>query len=158
MPAKRLQRLTAVCFAVLYGVVGVTGASLHYLLTDPTLLWSSSADGSVGYYHTHGPDYHGHFHRHAHHGHHSHDAHVAQRSAGQSPDETSLSSEESSHQPHACPLLTLVSTLNLTQAGGCAVLIVHNTPVARTFECDVIRVVNVAHKSFPRGPPSRVIA
>jgi hypothetical protein len=158
MSATRLHKLTAVFFAVLYGVVGFTGETLHYLATDPALLWSGSQSGV--YYHTHGPDYHGHFHRHTHdgHHHHSHVASVAERRAAQSPDEISLTSAESSHQPHACPLLTLVSTLKLSQAGCVPAAIILDALVAPSHEYEAVRAHKLALEAYPRGPPGRSFA
>jgi hypothetical protein len=161
MSATRLHKLTAVSFAVLYGVVGFTGETLHYLLTDPALLWSGSQSAESGvYYHTHGPDYHGHFHRHTHdgHHHHSHAAGVAERRAAQSPDEVSLTTAESGHQPHACPLVTLVSTLKLSQAGCAPAAIMLDALIAPSHERDDVWAHEVALDAYPRGPPARCMA
>ena len=81
MSTMRMHRLTAIYLVVLYGVVGITGESLHYLVVNPTAIWSSPPSGEVVvYYHTHGPDYHGHFHRHVHTADHSHSAPAARTS------------------------------------------------------------------------------
>jgi hypothetical protein len=154
MSATRLHKLTAVLFAVLYGVVGFTGESLHYLLTDPTLLWSSAqSTESAVFYHTHGPDYHGHFHRHSHHGPHSHAVGTADHDAGQQTGAFAFKSDASSHEAHACPLLVLVSTLKLGQAGSCATTILLDSLVSPRCECYVVRQIDVSFDSFARGPP-----
>jgi hypothetical protein len=160
MSATRLHKLTAVFFAVLYGVVGFTGETLHYLATDPALLWSASQSADSGvYYHTHGPDYHGHFHRHTHDGHHhSHAASVAERRAAHSPDGISLTSAESGHRPHACPLLTLVSTLKLSQAGFAPAAMILDALIAPSHQSDDARSHVVAIEAYPRGPPAHSCA
>jgi hypothetical protein len=149
MAASRLHTLTRLFLAVLYGVVGFTGESLHYLLTDPALFSSSAQPASSSYYHTHGPDYHGHFHRHA---------HDESRHGSQSADRTSLTADESTHHPHACPLLTLVSTLKLSHADYRAVSIVLERQIAPCFECVVVGASEIALNSYPRGPPTQRFA
>ena len=70
MSATRLHTLTTIYLAALYGVVGLTGESLHILATDWKAIWSTtSSTETEGYYHAHFPDNHVHFHRHANHGH-----------------------------------------------------------------------------------------
>jgi hypothetical protein len=157
MSATRLHKLTAVTFAVLYGVVGVTGEGLHYLLTDPALLWSGSQSAeSVVYYHTHGPDYHGHFHRHTHDGHHRHVAH--DDDGGRPTDEIAITDERLSHEPHACPALVLVSTLKLAHGGCCLAEIILDSFVSATFHSSALRACEVARSFYPRGPPGHSCA
>jgi hypothetical protein len=159
MSATRLHKLTAVSFAVLYGVVGFTGETLHYLLTDPALLWSGSQSAeSVVYYHTHGPDYHGHFHRHSHDGHHHHSHAAGVAEADRSSDAIRITSEGSSHEPHACPLLVLVSTLKLGQGSICSSALILESLIAPSRECDVVRAYDVASSSSARGPPNGCLA
>jgi hypothetical protein len=159
MSATRLHKLTALCFAVLYGLVGVTGESLHYLLTDPALLWpASQAAHSTAYYHTHGPDYHGHFHRHTHDAHHAHHAFVDERRAAGSHDELSLSDGESTHEPHACPSLALVSTLKIGHSTLCAASVLLDSLVTQAYDRHDVWTFNVAIDFQARGPPSGSLA
>ena len=159
MSATRLHRPTAILLAVLYGVVGLAGESLHYLLTDPALVWSSMPSGeSGGYYHTHAPDYHGHFHRHEHHAHHEHHSHVAVRNTRQPTDEPALTSDLSTHEPHACPLLAVVSTLKLGHAGCCTAATIDDSLITPTFERGTARALAMALHPSARGPPGRSLA
>lgn len=157
MPAKRLKRLTTVYLATLYGVVGLTGGSLHYLASNWIDSWSSSdAVETVVYYHVHAPDNHGHFHRHtvdAHHHHHSHKELVAERNAVQSKEPTAKSSDDQTHKPHACPLLSLVAKLKLLDAGDGSSPIVLDSIGTFTCEAGLLHVPDVVLNSPARGPP-----
>ena len=151
MSATRLKKRTAATFAVLYGLVGVTGEGLHYLLTDPLLFRATEhSHASGGYYHTHGPDYHGHFHRHTHDGHHSH---FASDDAGRPTNGTEITDDGSSHEPHGCPVLVLLSTLKLGHAGACATDIILDTLISATSHCGAVHAIDVSLSSYPRGPP-----
>jgi hypothetical protein len=158
MSATGLHKLTAVFFAALYGVVGLTGDSLHYLISDPSVLWSSAKnEESEGYYHVHAPDYHGHYHRHTHHGHHSHSvttSHHGDRSKHAGLVETS----RGTHHEHACPLLALVSTLKVGHGGCCPASIILDRLVAPIWEAEFIPAFEAALNSCPRGPPASTLA
>jgi hypothetical protein len=159
MPSNRLQRLTAIYLVVLYGVVGLTGGSLHYLVADLTDAWSTSDSVEVvTYYHVHAPDYHGHFHRHSNHVHHASaeiarnkPAHRSQRSAAATP-------ERPIHQPHACPLLSLVSALKLVYASGCTPPIFLDLVGTQPLHADSLVATEVVADSLARGPPCALFA
>ncbi len=156
MPGTWLHRLTTIYLAALYGVVGLSGDSLHYLATNFTSFWSESASDSVEtvvYYHVHGPDYHGHFHRHTIHVHHSATAAV-DRAAGQSKHQIAVTCEQSAHQPHSCPLLRLVSTLKLVQAAGLAASHLLDSLVTSLWQADDLIASEVVLESYVRGPPA----
>ena len=159
MSTTRLRSLTAISFAVIYGLVGLTGSSLHYLATDGMWWWSSSPSVvTVVYYHVHGPDYHGHFHRHTHDGHHSHDANVAASEHDRATDHAAIRMPHDPHRAHACPILSLVSTLKLGHASGGTPALVLDTIVAPAFACDVSHAFEVALYWSARGPPSDSLA
>ncbi len=112
MSGRRLHSLTAVLLAVLYGAVGFTGDSIHYLVSDVSSLWATQP-GAGGYFHIHAPDFHGHYHRHIHHGAHSHH-HVMHRTDDATDLGVELTCPSWTHEPHACPALALVSTLKMS--------------------------------------------
>jgi hypothetical protein len=155
MSAKRLHSLTAVYLAVLYGVVGVAGESLHYLATDGWGLWSAETGG---YYHVHAPDFHGHYHRHAHHRDHSHAKAITSKVAGKSELSIVLTASQDTHRPHACPALVLVSTLKLSQMGSFFTPFEFDTVVERVRETNRIVELVSTLCLCPRGPPMSVVA
>lgn len=162
MPAKRLKRLTTVYLAILYGVIGLTGGSLHYLATDWSGFWSGSdAAETVVYYHVHAPDNHGHFHRHtvdAHHHHHSHTKLAADRKAVPSKEPAAKSTDGQAHQAHACPLLSLVSTLKLLHVGDCSSPILPDAIVTRSHQAGLAFVPQLVFNLPARGPPCAFFA
>jgi hypothetical protein len=159
MSIARLHSLTTIYLAALYCVVGLTGESLHYLITDPGVFWASSESAqTVVYYHTHGPDYHGHFHRHTHHEHHSHITNLASHGARHAEKSAAVSTYQIVHQPHACPLLALVSTLKLGSAAGVAANINPDSLITRPCEIGVFFALDSALYSFVRGPPGSFFA
>jgi hypothetical protein len=161
MSATRWHKLTALLLTLLYGVVGLTGEVLHDLVTDPGWLWAVSQPAeSAGYYHWHGPDYHGHFHRHAPGSDHRHDVahhrHVAQNGGGTSGEEDAtafVAWQERIHRPHACPVLTLVSTLALGHGGGCSAALILDVLVTPSREDGMVHPFEVALSFQARGPP-----
>ena len=156
MPGTRLHRLTTIYLAAVYGVVGLTGESLHYLTTDVTGFWSNSPSDEVEtvvYYHVHGPDYQGHFHRYTYHRHLSGATTDVHDKARQGIYDAAIALEGTTHQPHTCPILTLVSTLKLGHAGCCTNSIILDSLVTPTWESGVISAFEVARYSFARGPP-----
>src|SRR4051794_28255052 len=152
MPVTRLHRLTTICLAALYGVVGITGSSLYYLTTDATGDSSRSpSDETVVYFHTHGPGQEGHFHRHTVHRHLSAKTDIHKPRQGKYA--VSITLEGTTHQPHSCAILTLVSTLKLGHAAFCANLIILDSLVTPTWESGTLSAVNVVRCSYARGPP-----
>jgi hypothetical protein len=156
MPA-RLHSLIACLLALLYGLVGATGESLHYLVADLELPGAEhSQDGDdEGYWHSHKPDNHWHHH----HGH-SHKSAVSSDVKAHKPGvkcdclDIALRSPVGAHSPHACPLLTVLSTLKLTHASqvvipdglnGCAEYL------PKSEHCNPPLLV---HHALARGPPS----
>jgi hypothetical protein len=155
MPITRLHRLTTICLAALYGVVGLTGASLYYLTTDATGDSSNSpTDETVVYFHTHGPGQEGHFHRHVVHRHLAGARTDIQHKAHQGQYEGVIALVGNTHQPHSCAILTLVSTLKLGHAAFCANLIILDSFVTPTWESETISAIDVVRFSYARGPPS----
>jgi hypothetical protein len=162
MPAKRLQRLTTCYLAALYGVVGLTGGSLHYLATDWSGFWSrSDSVATVVFYHVHAPDHHGHFHRHtvdAHHHHHAAAKIAADHRKREPKGPTAKSSDGEAHKPHDCALLSLVSTLKLLDAGGRSSPIFLDSICAPTYQAGLLFVPDVVLNSPARGPPCDYLA
>src|SRR4029079_3399477 len=114
MPVARLHRLTTICLAALYGVVGLTGSSLYYLSTDVKGDSSNSpSDETVVYFHTTGPGQEGHFHRHTFHRQLSGATREVHHKGRQGKYDATIALEGITHQPHSCAILTLVSTLKL---------------------------------------------
>lgn len=157
MSATQLYRLTTIHLAVLYGVVGLTGESLHYLSTNPSALWSrTSSSQVVVYYHVHGPDYQGHFHRHVHHGDHSHSA--THEHASREKDGVAITVPQLNHQPHACPLLTLVAKLKLGHADGAAACLALDELITPTCGHEGLATLEVSFSFDARGPPRPFVA
>ena len=159
MPAKRLHRLATYYLATLYGVVGLAGGSLHYLATDSAGFWSNAdAVETVVYFHVHAPDHHGHFHRHTVHTHHAATKIAADREASPSKHPTATTSDGPSHRQHACPLLSLVSTLKLLHAGDCTSTIFLDSIVTATYQAGFLFAPDVVFDSPARGPPCAFLA
>jgi hypothetical protein len=165
MSANRLRTVTALALAALYGAVGITGESIHYLATDAWGVWANLRKVDAGgYYHVHAPDFHGHFHRHSHDGHHSHGGHSHDHAvASHSHESESLEAAfreagAETHHEHACPMLSLVSTLKLSHSSGCIATIILdaiNAPVAelnRRVAFEPLRIL------CARGPPAGIFA
>jgi hypothetical protein len=112
----------------------------------------------VVYYHTHGPDYHGHFHRHVHTADHSHDAPSTTHRSHIDDHSAEFGTEQIAHEPHACPLLSLVSTLKLGNAECGATFVIFSVLVTPTFERGRAIAVDVAFSWDARGPPSHSLA
>jgi hypothetical protein len=155
MRVTGLHRLTTICLAALYGVVGLTGASLYYLTADATgELSNSPSDETVVYYHTHGPGQEGHFHRHTSHRHLSGTTTAVHHNPGHRKNEAGITLEGMTHQPHSCAILTLVSTLKLGHAAVCNNAIFLDLLVTRTWESGITSAFDVVRYSYARGPPS----
>jgi hypothetical protein len=157
MPVTGLQRLTTICLAALYGVVGLTGSSLYYLAMDVTGAGDSSnspSDETVVYYHTHGPGQEGHFHRHTSHRHLSGTTTDVHHNPRPGKNEPTITLEGTPHQPHSCAILTLVSTLKLSHAAVCNNAIFLDSLVTPIWESGTISAVEVVRCSYARGPPS----
>jgi hypothetical protein len=157
MPVTRLHSLTTICLAALYGVVGLTGSSLYYLTTDvPGTGESSSSpsDETVVYFHTHGPGQEGHFHRHTVHRHLSGATTDVHHKGRQGKYEAAIALEGTTHQPHSCAILTLVSTLKLGHTAFCANSIILDSLITPTWESGIISAFDVVRYSYARGPPS----
>lgn len=159
MPRTWLHSLTAVGLAALYGAVGFTGGSIHYLATDAWGIWTrlGQADSDV-YYHVHAPDFHGHFHRHAHHRSHSQNAGIraalaVRHGASQSTHGGIDKPSPDSHESHACPLLSLVSTLKVSHSHTCIATIILDSIVAPSGEASFIATFERTLTLCPRGPP-----
>lgn len=151
----RLKKLTVVYLAVIYGLVGFTGESLHYLVEDISLIASSDpADVSGGYFHSHQPDYHVHFHHYHHHGENQTTAASSRDNSRTEPVGGSLNTGEQFHHLHACPLLTIVSQLKLGQ-GGCVLAIVDfDESHVAVGERNTCRLLEAVFSSLARGPPA----
>jgi hypothetical protein len=164
MSVTRLYSLTAVSLAALYGVLGFAGESLHYLATDVGNLWCSPTVESGGYYHVHSPDYHGHFHRSSDHVGHSHHAGRFHTRVVVKPERekkyrtVSFTTSQDAHPEHACPILTLVSTLKLSHVACCDALVGAELIVAVRRDIECVSAFTVTLNQRPRGPPARDIA
>lgn len=155
MSVTGLHRLTTICLAALYGVVGLTGSSLYYLTADATgELSNSPTDDTVVYYHTHGPGQEGHFHRHTSHRYLSGTTTDVQHNHRHGKNEAAITLEGTTHHPHSCALLTLVSTLKLSHAAVSNNAIFLDSLVTPTWERGIISAMDVVRCSYPRGPPS----
>lgn len=165
----RIHHFAACLLLALYGVVGVTGESLHYLVQATVRTDSAQVDHQTTYYHHHSPDYHGHFHHHehgrVHHhrgesvvGHHGESAVKPQRKVAQrnKPIRDGLKQDVDSHSPHACPLLTISSTLKLGNAWALALIIetTSNRGIHRVWPQTILEQIAYSHPA--RGPPARL--
>jgi hypothetical protein len=143
--------LASICFAVLYGVVGFTGESLHYLSSELIERPSDSqSDEVVVYYHVHAPDFHGHFHKHRVH---RHTGIAAAGTDAKSKTRTSITVEGPKHQQHACPALTLISTLKLLLVGGCTPPIILDSLVTPSTDASIALALKPLLEFQARGPP-----
>ena len=165
-----LRRISIYFWLATYLVVGLGGRSLQQIAIAWSdrcgSLLSASEYGIHAYFHMHLPDFHIHSHR----------VRLASRlddipaclADGQAADErlspASKSGDDSSespqwcptwrlHAPHACPLLSVLSTLELSASAACAVAL-HNQAVSavnpgRLFWLESTRTL--CH--LPRGPP-----
>jgi len=149
----RLKNLTALTLVVLYGLVGMTGVSLHYLADESNLAaFDGPALASGGYFHSHQPDNHLHFHHH-HHGARQVEPTTPQSSVEVGQAATSLGRNYQFHNPHACPLLTLVSQLRLGQGGWVAIRIESDVLHASSGEANLRHAFGLASLVHARGPP-----
>jgi hypothetical protein len=153
----RLHTLTACLVAAIYGLVGVTGESLHYLVTTPDPGGHAAKSGkAAGYFHFHDPDHHLHFH--GHHGHfHVHDAcddaDPETKSSAEDRRGVSQSPPVLSHQPHACPLLSVVSTLKLGHASCLPTTLEFDGRESLRRGHDACLAFDRSLHSLARGPP-----
>jgi len=162
MSATRLHKLTVLFLTLLYGLVGVMGEVLHDLVTDPEVLWVVSQPSErAGYYHWHGPDFHGHFHRQASRSVHRHDVrhhhHIAEEAGGAGDEEQPtavIAWQERIHQPHSCPILSLVSTLAIGYGGERAAALILDLLITPSSEDGIVSAFELAFSSYARGPPS----
>lgn len=153
-----LQRLTVCWLAAVYGLVGLTGESLHYLVEDLGTRGSLSPAASAGYFHCHGPDYHGHLHRNsqatdsAQCGASAHNAEEAGRPDGK------FRPQHNGHEPHACPLLAVVATLKLGHSATAAVFIASEK--SSEFYCAPFSQwqFHATLCNYARGPPAALPA
>ena len=154
MPVARLHRLTTICLAALYGVVGLTGSSLYYLITDVKRDSANSpSDETVVYFHTHGPGQEGHFHRHIVHRHPSGATTVGHHKSRRASYDAAIAGQGPRHQPHSCAILTLVSTLKLSHAPFSTNSLILDSLVTPTWESGVVSSFDVVRYSYARGPP-----
>src|SRR5262245_32648044 len=156
MSARRLHNLTAVCLAVLYGTVGLTGDSIHYLAAYGWRgIVARSHDDTTVYYHVHGPDFHGHYHRHVHRHHQQAIARTTNSDkVGKSLLGVVFKTSKSRHKPHACPALALVSVLKLIHASHRCPRINFDSVVSPVREVTHIAAFEVTLPLYARGPPA----
>jgi hypothetical protein len=153
-----LHRLITIYLAALYSVAGFTGGSLHYLaqnLTGPSAC--SDGDRVVVYYHVHGPDYQGHFHTHIIHWHASNATANLQGTTLRERHDVAIGSEAITHHSHACPLLSLVSTLKLGHGACYSNSILFDPLVTPVWESETGGALVAASFSYARGPPRGVL-
>ena len=161
--SQRLHILATYLLTALYGIVGVWGGSLHYLLTEPEARQSGSRYlAATVYYHHH--DSAGHWHIHHDHAQPSSSPGIrstvhsgARDGAHDEPYRVSLTPNRPLHHLHSCVLLTTVSKLKLGHgsypvrlARPCRSGVVYGElAVTVDFQIDGL--------SLARGPPIRTI-
>ena len=159
----RFQSVTSHFLILFYGIVGLTGESLHYLLQEgiPSLQQvqelSEQTEHSHGYHHSHGPDYHVHYHA----------AHSSKRKISQAakpcypddhrqskdPFEIALQFPANAHTPHACPLLAIVANMKLG-VGGQVSIEIDSKPFEFVSPVNEICSLFYAPRyNLARGPP-----
>ena len=163
----RLHSLTSICLAVIYGLAGVTGESLHYLVQDLQAAFQSKSTPIASWQHVEGKRRpHGFFHIHAPDCQlHYHQGVVADqpqegalagsanaKPAGK-PCQESLNSDREFHTQHACPLLTFVSTLKLGSGSATPVDFEPATSHASLCEISSLLISQSASCHLARGPP-----
>jgi hypothetical protein len=159
MSATRLHSLTAILLATLYGVVGLTGTSLHYLATDVMGVWTEARQvTAVGYYHVHGSSHHRHFHHHEHRLASIHVAAISKSPKNDHAQEGKLRAAHALPHLHECPLLTLVCKLKLSHAVCYTSPIVSDSIVAIAWDANYLPAIEKSAIFCPRGPPSYCIA
>jgi len=162
MPHPKLQTTTAIALAMLYLVVGLAGESLHYLAESAstqvtgaaTESQGSDATHAHGYHHFHGPDFHVHY-------------HGPVKRARNKPSPNSETSKQQrrctgvafeepvgQHQPHACPLLAVLSTLKLGQGELPSWSLETTTCLSVDCERQVSATCGFTRLHLARGPPS----
>jgi hypothetical protein len=159
MPATRLQRLARVTLAGILGVVGVAGGSTHVLINDASEpATAADAVQTVVYFHVHGPDYHGHFHRHVRHVQRGHLASAGYRAAHKSKGGPAFDTDWTNHKPHGCPALCLTAKLKLFHGDGSTPAILKDSLVTGSRQPGVLIVPEVVLDFHARGPPSASLA
>jgi hypothetical protein len=155
MPATRFQRLARVALAGILGVVWVAGGSTHNLFWDVSgPAADSKAVEAVVYFHVHGPDYHGHFHRHTRHVHRGELALAQRRAADTSKGKPAFDSGWTSHAPHDCAILCLAAKLKLFHGGCSTPAILIDSLVTSSRQSGSLLVPEVVLDFHARGPPS----
>lgn len=151
MPAQSLHKPAAILLSLVYVTVGAVGDSLHQLAEQS---WSRGAPEHKhreGFFHSHAPDAHWHFH--------SHTAAKSRSDKGGAPDSgTSLHRVVATHTPHACPLLSLSSVLKI---GFAAVTNGRPAPtpsLLRPADRDARVSSTSLRLRLPRGPPAGRLA
>ena len=154
-----LHRLTVCWLAAVYGLVGLTGESLHYLVEDLGTRGSLSPSASAGYFHCHGPDYHGHFHRSRSQMTASEQSGDPARNAGETgrPD-GNFQSQHNGHEPHACPLLSLLANLKLGHSATATVLAAPAKSSELYCESSTEWQFQATFCNLARGPPAALPA
>ena len=147
------KKSTAILLAALYGLVGLTGESLHYLSEDVGLAFRQlQIADSGGYFHSHQPDNHVHFHHH--HGE-EETAKVNGYTESKSDQNTrKVKPSKQFHNPHGCPLLTIVSQLKLSQILGYFSVVIPKTSQFFLGNFDLCHTISRVSKYYARGPPS----
>jgi hypothetical protein len=159
MSATRLHKLATVYLVVLYGVVGLSGEQLHYLATGGLASRTDSPAGeTVVYFHVHGPDYHGHFHRHKVHRHRPVSTAAPDRNVRSKSPCVTNSAEGIPHHPHACPLLSLVGKLKLGHSSAIVFAITADVLITAAWERETHHAIQAVAPGPARGPPSAPIA
>ena len=155
--SMRLSSVTAILLAIVYGLVGLAGVSLHYLadsltgdLLIPVPLGSHSL-GSGSYMHSHSPDHHIHFHR----SHHDHGkSQGAERDQSTADEEKGMfNAPHESHSEHACPLLTILSTLEIGLGSGFSTTVDFEALHAVLPQSAICHAFELATCHLARGPP-----
>jgi hypothetical protein len=132
----------------MYGLVGLTGGSLHYLAEDfgNWLRGVTTPPAAHATYHRHGPGGHWHLHRHD-------GAAHEHRSTALEPVGNSVCEHVDWHAEHECPLLTVVANMKLGFAPAYAICVASAASVEFVGERVARWTPTLSFSEFARGPP-----
>jgi hypothetical protein len=137
----------------MYGLVGLTGGSLHYLAEDFGQWLGGRSTGSATHitYHRHGSDNHWHFHSHA-----GVDSEESTRDTQSQ--QCGVRSKVEWHTDHECPLLTVLSNLKMGFAPTFRIFAAPVDSVDAVVEPEANWTRPTDFDQFARGPPRSLVA
>jgi hypothetical protein len=155
----RLKSLAAVSLTALYSLVGLTGESLHYLVEDIGLATMPVRNiKSGGYFHSHHPDNHVHFHRQHHHGEEEFVDLDRKANLRNEQARSEIAPNKQFHYSHDCPLLTIVSQLRLGHGISAYAIVGTEASCSVSGIFDLWKSSERAPLSLARGPPTKSYA